>query len=365
MSKNNMKASVKISKTFNGFQLNCDFKLNSKITAIFGPSGSGKSTILNCIAGFINADAGSITISNREVFSSTNKRNLPPEERRIGYVHQGSALFPNMTVMKNLEYGYNLLPIDRRNFSPQEMLEVMNISHLSERGVTNLSGGERQRVALARALCANPDLLLLDEPLASVDAKFKAVLIQELKNVSDCLNIPIIFVSHSISEVITLADHVVVLNDGRKILEGHPSIILNDVLANEEDFRTFQNSYLGTVSDIRSDGIAEVRVGQKIFSVKDDALLVGESVILNFQASDVIISMDIPKSISATNILDAKIIDFNYAINSVLVKLDFGYELYVEVTKYSLENMSLSEGQEVFLILKGSGIQVIRTNTLN
>ena len=178
-----MKVSAVVERKLNEFQLSCDFEFHSKVNAIFGPSGSGKSTLLNCIAGFITPDRGRISIANRQVFSSDTKLNLPPEKRHIGYVHQDAALFPNMTVLQNLEYGYKKLPQLRRGLLPEELMSIMNINNLSSRGVTNLSGGERQRVALARALCSNPELLLLDEPLASVDAKFKGVLIQHLKHV--------------------------------------------------------------------------------------------------------------------------------------------------------------------------------------
>ena len=353
-----IKVSANIEKTLNEFQLRCDFEFHSNVNAIFGPSGSGKSTLLNCIAGFTTPDQGHISISHREVFSSASKLNLPPEKRHIGYVHQDAALFPNMTVIQNLEYGYKRLPQNQRGLSPEELMNVMNVSHLSGRGVTNLSGGERQRVALARALCSNPELLLLDEPLASVDSKFKGVLIQQLKNVSDRFEIPVLLVSHSISEVISLADHVIVLKDGQKYSEGPPSIILNDMLANEEDFNSFENIYEGIVSNTPDTQTACVKVGTRLFWVKNRSFSNAEQVTINFRASDVIISKDIPGVLSARNIFFAKIEDFSYASNSVLVKLGFGDSIYAEITRFSLEKMSLSLGDEVHLILKSSSINV-------
>ena len=353
-----VKVSAVVEKKLNDFQLRCDFEFHSQVNAIFGPSGSGKSTLLNCIAGFTTPDNGRISIAQRSVFSSDAKLNLPPEKRHIGYVHQDAALFPNMTVLQNLEYGYKLLPQLRRGLLPQELMEIMNISNLSSRGVTNLSGGERQRVALARALCSNPELLLLDEPLASVDAKFKGVLIQHLKNVSDRFDIPVILVSHSISEVVSLADHVVVLNNGHKYSEGPPSIILNDMLANESDFNSFENIFEGFVSDILDDHTAKVKVGPGSFWVKNNSFKKGEEISVNFRASDLIISKDVPGVISARNQFSAIIEDFSYSSNSVLVKLKFGDSIYAEITRFSLENMNLSVGDEVHLILKSSSIDV-------
>ena len=203
--------SFKIVKRFSGFSLDCEATFESGITAIFGPSGSGKSTLLNCIAGLITPDAGEIEVSGKTVYSSSSRKNVSPEKRRFGYVFQESALFPHMNVQENIMYGYKLTPAHHRKIDPEQLAELFQLSSLMNRGVINLSGGERQRVALARALATSPSLMLLDEPLASLDGRFRGVIIEYLKRVWEELRTPMVYVSHSISEVMALAENTLAL----------------------------------------------------------------------------------------------------------------------------------------------------------
>ncbi len=193
---------IDIKKEYNEFQLVIDTVTEEGITGIFGPTASGKSTLLNCIAGFEKPDCGLVSLNAEILFSSKDKISIPTERRKIGYVHQHSALFPHLTVRKNVEFGFNLIENARKVINFQELIDLFQLQKIMDRGVMNLSGGERQRVALARSLAAAPELLLLDEPLASLDLPFRGFILEKLKEVSRTLGLNMIYVSHSISEMI-------------------------------------------------------------------------------------------------------------------------------------------------------------------
>ena len=147
---------LNVRKTYGDFALECEAEFDEGVTAVFGPSGSGKTTLLDCIAGMTSPDSGEIRVQDSPLFSSDKKVDLAPEKRRFGYVFQHGALFPHMTVRENVMYGYELTPDSERRFEPDEVVNLLGIAHLMDRGVKNLSGGERQRVALARALAVSP-----------------------------------------------------------------------------------------------------------------------------------------------------------------------------------------------------------------
>jgi molybdate transport system ATP-binding protein len=193
------------------FTLVAKVTIDSRAAALFGPSGAGKTTVLDTIAGLRTPRRGSIAIDNRVLFSSTARINLPPHQRRIGYVPQDVALFPHMDVRRNLLYG------SHPGTSPplERVLSMLEITELIDRRVTQLSGGERQRVALGRALMSGPSLLLLDEPLAAVDVPLRRRILPYLQRVRDELRIPIVYVSHDREEVDALADTVIRIESGR------------------------------------------------------------------------------------------------------------------------------------------------------
>ena len=196
-----------------GFALNVDVTLPEKgITALFGPSGSGKTTLLRCIAGLERASAGKLTV-NGENWQDTNHW-LPTHRRPIGYVFQEASLFPHLSVMGNLEFGMRRAGIKTtQKLNP--IIEMLGIGHLLHRKPDKLSGGERQRVGIARALAVDPKLLLMDEPLAALDFQRKQEILPYLERLRDELKIPVLYVSHAPSEVMRLADHLVVMQQGR------------------------------------------------------------------------------------------------------------------------------------------------------
>jgi molybdate transport system ATP-binding protein len=198
------------------FTLEIRARFDARITALFGPSGAGKTTVLDTIAGLRRPSSGSIRLGSRVLFDSAAGVDLPPRHRHIGYVAQDVALFPHMSVERNVLYGRRA----GQRLSLETVTAMLEIAPLLGRRVPQLSGGERQRVALARALMSAPELLLLDEPLAAVDVERRRRILPYLERVRDELRVPIIYVTHDVSEVRQLAEHVVVLENGRVIGEG-------------------------------------------------------------------------------------------------------------------------------------------------
>ncbi len=203
------------------FALDVDVELpGSGVTALFGPSGAGKSTIIDIVAGLVKPPQGTIVVNEVVYFESDAGIDLPPEQRRVGYVFQDARLFPHIDVAANLRYGEKRRAESDRVATFDEVVELLGIAHLLSRRPATLSGGEKQRVAIGRALLSGPRLLLLDEPLASLDAARKAEILPYLQRLRARFALPMLYVSHVWAEVELLADHVVRLEAGRVVEQG-------------------------------------------------------------------------------------------------------------------------------------------------
>ena len=211
---------VEIEKRLGDFTLGARFESAGGITAVFGPSGAGKTTLVNAIAGLIAPDRGRIAIDGTVLFDSERRINLAPHRREIGYIFQEGRLFPHLSVSRNLDYGRRMrgLPEDAKQL--ERIVSLLDIGHLLERRPGKLSGGERQRVAIGRALLARPRLLLLDEPLASLDAARKREILPYLERMRDEVGVPMVYVSHQAAELRRIATSVVRLEAGRVAAAG-------------------------------------------------------------------------------------------------------------------------------------------------
>ncbi|NLB00509.1 MAG: ABC transporter ATP-binding protein [Methanomicrobiales archaeon] len=196
---------------------------------LIGENGSGKSTVLNLISGILTPDAGEVTLGDRTLFSSERKINIPPENRKIGHLFQSYALFPHMTVAENVAFGLRCRKVPKAGIADAvaEQLSTMHLDDLSDVNVGRLSGGQRQRVALARALVLDPELLLLDEPLAAVDMRAQAPMRKELHDQIRNAGIPCIVVTHTLRDALELGDRLCLLEEGRVVADGTPGEVLS------------------------------------------------------------------------------------------------------------------------------------------
>jgi molybdate transport system ATP-binding protein len=197
------------------FHLAVAFKVGPGLTALFGPSGAGKTTLLNMIAGVAKPDRGRIAVDGAVLFDSAAGIDLEPERRRVGYIFQDARLFPHMSVEQNLLYGYRLTPPGSRYAAPDHVIALLGVGHLLARRPASLSGGEEQRVAIGRAILASPRLLLMDEPLASLDEDRKQEILPYIERLRDDMRVPILYVTHARAEVERLAGAVIGLAAGR------------------------------------------------------------------------------------------------------------------------------------------------------
>jgi len=338
------------------FNLNLDFAVASGFTILFGSSGAGKTTLLDCIAGLTTPDAGRICIGANTLLDSDQRRNLPPSERNVGYVFQDLALFPHMTVEKNVQYGISRLPLSDRKSRSRTMLESFRIAHLAERKPDQISGGERQRVAVARALVTDPCVLLLDEPLAALDAPTKSLIIEDLRDWNRVHDIPILYVTHSREEVFALGERVLVMEQGKIIAQGTPHEVMRaprqETVA---QLAGFENLFEGTVIAIHEDRgtmtcqLAGTDVQLETPLVRAD---VGSSIKIAISAGDILLASAQPHSISARNILPGKISSLVQRDVIVSAAVDCGVVMVVHLTLAARDSLGLQPGREVWLIVK-------------
>jgi molybdate transport system ATP-binding protein len=360
-------ANFRIVKEFSGFTLDCEATFSSGVTAVFGRSGSGKTTLLNCLAGMVRPDEGHIDIMGRPLYNSGGHNSgrrathLPPERRRIGYVFQDGMLFPHMSVAANIDYGHALVAPERRTLRPDDVIELLELGPLVGRPVSGLSGGEAQRVALARALAASPQLLLLDEPLSSLDAIMRGVIIRYLKRVWTELRIPMVLVSHSLSEVMALAEDTLVLSAGKKVAQGPPARVLGDpavgALADYPALENLVEAEIVRPTEGSSSGL--VLVGEATLQAPDVYGRTGERVMVSIRASDIIIATGKPTGLSARNVVPARLTELDAVSGRTLAYFDVGARLVAEITDVSVQELGLRPGSDVYLIMKSNSVQVL------
>ncbi|MSS72831.1 MAG: molybdenum ABC transporter ATP-binding protein [Candidatus Latescibacteria bacterium] len=351
---------IRLTRHLSDFQLDVNVACPYPVTAIFGPSGAGKSTLLNLVAGLLRPDAGEITLDGETLFASDRGINLPPERRRIGYVFQDDLLFPHLTVARNLRYGYDLLPPRLRRLKMDAIVDLLEIAPLLDRRPAGLSGGERQRVTLGRALLASPRLLLMDEPLSSLDQGLKDRIIPYLRHIRSDLKIPILYVSHSVAEILELTGQVIVLKQGRAIACGdffdvahHP-----DVLPLVEA-HGFENVLpVEILSGDPARGVCLVRHGDQDLKVPYCGLPAGTSIFIGIRADDIILCRERPSGLSVRNAVQGHITEISEVEGKGLVYVDVGKRLAVKVTPEAIEELNLKVGEIVTCLIKTSSVRI-------
>lgn len=340
-----------------GFALDVSGEFGDGITAVFGPSGAGKSSLLNCFAGSIRPSGGVVRIDDETLYSEDAKVWVTPEKRRIGTVYQDGALFPHLSVRRNIEFGWRLLEAGQQRLAPLDIAEFLGLSHLLKRNPHELSGGERQRVAIARALATSPKLLLLDEPLASLDAARRGSILNYLKRVHEEFGIPMVYVSHSISEVVSIASKAMLLRDGRVEGFDRPSALLLGAAAAGGDIDSFENILDGVIGD-STDHLTTVKVDEVEISTRHLNKNPGEHVVVSLGANQIILAAEQPTNISARNIFKGRVAEVWSKQGKVFTEVDAGQKFIVELTENALNDLGISVGSDVFLVFKSSSVDV-------
>ncbi|MFY0732281.1 molybdenum ABC transporter ATP-binding protein [Pseudomonas sp. NFX15] len=346
-----------------GFALDVDLQLPGRgVTALYGHSGSGKTTCLRCIAGLERADQGFIQVNDEVWQDSENGVFVAPHKRALGYVFQEASLFPHLSVLANLEFGLKRIPKSQRRVDMAHATELLGISHLLDRHPQHLSGGERQRVGMARALLTSPKLLLMDEPLAALDAQRKSEILPYLQRLHDELDIPVLYVSHSQDEVARLADHIVLLSSGKALASGPIGqtlarldlplamgddagvVIEGQVSAYDADYQLLSLRLPDTHLDIR---------------VPHTLMEIGQALRCKVQARDVSLSLHNAEHSSILNRLPVTVVSEMNADNAahVLIRLDAaGTPLLARITRYSRDQLNIHPGQPLWAQIKAVAV---------
>lgn len=332
------------------------------VTALFGPSGSGKTSLLNMIGGLRSPQAGRITVGDKTLFDSEHGIDVPPERRRIGYIFQEGRLFPHLTVRRNLTYGMRRTPAAERYIEADQVISLLGIEPLLDRRPARLSGGEKQRVAIGRALLASPRMLLMDEPLAALDAARKAEILPFIERLHSEITIPIIYVSHAMDEVLRIADTVAVVRDGGIEAVGPVEELASRLdLAGQAGFGEAGTVLAATVAR-HDDGHAltelETPAG-KIMVGRLDAP-VGARTRLRLRARDIALALQAPRQASFLNVLQGTVTEMERRESGaieVAVGVGPNVRIWSEVTQLAVERLGLTENTPVHVLIKSVAVE--------
>ena len=349
--------------SYPAFGLDVDVQMPGRgVTALYGHSGSGKTTCLRCIAGLERAEHGYVEV-NGEVWQDSDRRIfVPPHKRALGYVFQEASLFPHLSVLANLQFGLKRIPKQQRKVHLADATELLGIGHLLDRHPQHLSGGERQRIGIARALLTSPKLLLMDEPLAALDARRKNEILPYLQRLHDELEIPVLYVSHSQDEVARLADHVVLLSEGKALASGPIGetlarldlplalgddagvVIEGHVSEYDADYQLLTLQLPGTALSLR---------------VAHTPMAAGQALRCKVQARDVSLSLQSVEHSSILNRLPVTVVSEMGADNTahMLIRLDAaGTPLLARITRYSRDQLNVHPGQQLWAQIKAVAV---------
>ncbi len=345
--------------------LKCSF--DAAITGIFGSSGAGKTTLLNIIAGLTEMNSGQIEMNHQLLYDKAKKINIPPEQRRIGYVFQEGRLFPHLSVKENLRFGEKLLNSGQRKVIFKEVIDLLEIGPLLNKKIKEISGGQAQRVAIGRALLTSPKLLLFDEPFAGLDARLRSQVIPFLKRITSHYQIPMLIVSHDLQDLLKITDQLMLMQDGKCLGQGEFTKLLDENKA----FNLL--SYSGMVNT------AEMHVqtslpesGMVILKAGDDQLLraelntekeplkPGEKVNISMRPEDVTLALHHIEDISIQNQIKGTVGQVINKHNKAICLVDAGFPVIAEVTVATAKNMHIVPGKEIWCLIKAAAIKVDR-----
>jgi molybdate transport system ATP-binding protein len=345
---------VQLQARLGDFRLDAAFEGSGDgVTVLFGPSGAGKSSVLAAVAGAATPDGGRIALGDQVLFDSRAGIDLPMERRRIGWVFQDVRLFPHLSVEGNLRFGLKRAPAGPIRF--EEVVETLGVGHLLHRRPRELSGGERQRIGLGRALLSQPRLLLMDEPLAALDAARRAEILPFFEKIKG-FGVPILYVTHSLAEAVRLGDRLAVMREGKVMAQGplaevvsRPDLMLGGSHAREG--AALQGEVTG-----EDGGLTVVRTGG--WDIRVPRIEAGGPVRLYVLARDVMLALDKPTRISARNLLAGRVATLHAEHGRVLVRVeDGGASLLAALTPDAVEALELKPGVQVWAVVKSVAVE--------
>src|SRR5246127_229861 len=348
------------------FVLESEFQAETGFTILFGPSGAGKTTVLDCVAGLATPDSGRIAVGDRVLFDAARSLDIPVAKRRVGYVFQSLALFPHLTVERNIQYGLAHLPQAERATRASAILQAFRIAHLAQRYPREISGGESQRAALARTLVTDPAVLLLDEPLAALDTATKAKIIDDLRLWNQAHRIPILYVTHSREEVFALGERVIVLDAGRIVAQGTPHDVIEapqqETVAQLVGFENIFDAVVESVHPER--GTMACRIAGEGGPVLLETPLVrggvGSALRVGIRAGDILLATVPPVGLSARNVIPGRITSLDQRDVIVCARVKCRVEMEVHLTLAARDSLQLAPGREVWLVIKTHSCHLMR-----
>jgi len=359
---------IRVAKRFSNaerdFLLRAECVCEPGITILFGASGAGKTTLLDCVAGLATPDAGRIAVGERIFFDGERGVNCAVQRRGVGYVFQDLALFPHLSAAENIGYG---LGGQERKKRTDAILESFGITHLRARKPREISGGERQRVALARALVIDPCVLLLDEPLAALDAPTKSKMIDDLRAWNQAHGIPIIYVTHSREEVFALGERVLVLEEGKIVAQGTPHEVMTaprqESVARLAGFENVLDALVVAVLEYR--GTMRCRIAGSKVELETPLVRVGPGPVssaflrVGIGAGDILLATIQPQGLSARNVLPGRVLSLEQRDMIVVARVDCGVEMTVHLTLAARDVLEVQPGKEVWLVVKTHSCHVM------
>jgi molybdate transport system ATP-binding protein len=343
------------------FVLEADFTCPSGCVALFGPSGSGKTTVAKLIAGLEHPQRGRIVVGDRVLLDTEAGIDLPVHKRRVGFVFQDGQLLPHLSVRQNLAYGRYFSPEDAQSVSFDSVVDLLGISHLLAARPATLSGGERQRVAIGRALLAAPRLLVMDEPLASLDANRKLEILPFIERLRDELALPIVYVSHALEEVARLASVVVRMSEGQVVAQGPPTEVFAAALPESAADRFEAVSVLAGTSVKELLEYAMTTLAHPAGEIAVPGLFgpPGRTVRVAIRATNVTLATEKPHGLSVRTTLKGRIRSIAAGTGAtalVTVELEGGDPISVSLTRLAIADLALVEGREVYALVKAVSI---------
>lgn len=360
-----MKLDVDIYMKRGQFELRTEFRCFEPSLGVFGPSGSGKSSLFRAIAGLEKPIGGHITLDGETLFDSDRKIFVPPHKRGIGLVFQDARLFPHWTVEQNLRAGEKPAR-DLSDYSFDDIVELLGVSRLTDRSVSQLSGGEQQRVALGRALLSRPRLLLMDEPVTGLDVSLKAQILPFLSDVYSTLKIPTILISHDLSEILQLTDHLLLVRNGRVAGIGP----LRKLVHNSTTLKELKGTELTNVLNMRAVSHDLAKGTTLLQPLENDELLLqmelhknlvpGSTIVIGVDANQIALAPERIESISMRNQFPAVVDDIVHAPDRSLCSLTSVLgPLFVEITPGTEKEMKLEKGATVWGLFKSRAVKQI------